>query len=46
MPPPTRNVEAVMNEASSPPSRATLAHVARILGTYGIDMEVVGIRAA
>ena len=29
-----------------PFSQATLAHVARILGTYGIDVEVVGIPAA
>jgi len=29
-----------------PFSQATLAHAARILGTYGIDVEVVGIPAA
>jgi uncharacterized protein (TIGR04141 family) len=29
-----------------PFSQATLAHAARILGTYGIDVEVVGIQAA
>jgi uncharacterized protein (TIGR04141 family) len=29
-----------------PFSRATLAHAARILGTYGIDVDVVGIAAA
>ncbi len=29
-----------------PVSQATLAHAARILGTYGIDVEVVGIPAA
>ena len=27
-------------------SQATLAHAARILGTYGIDVEVIGIPAA
>ena len=29
-----------------PFSQATLAHVARILGTYGIDVEVAAIPAA
>jgi uncharacterized protein (TIGR04141 family) len=29
-----------------PFSQATLAHAARILGMYGIDVEVVGIGAA
>jgi hypothetical protein len=29
-----------------PFSQATLAHAARILGTYGIDVEVVAIPAA
>jgi uncharacterized protein (TIGR04141 family) len=29
-----------------PFSQATLAHAARILGTYGIDVDVVGIPAA
>jgi len=29
-----------------PFSQATLAHAARILGTYGIDVEVIGIPAA
>jgi uncharacterized protein (TIGR04141 family) len=29
-----------------PFSQATLAHAARILGTYGIDVEIVGIQAA
>ncbi|HET9971592.1 MAG TPA: TIGR04141 family sporadically distributed protein [Streptosporangiaceae bacterium] len=29
-----------------PFSQATLAHAARILGTYGIDVEAVGIPAA
>ena len=29
-----------------PFSQATLAHAARILGTYGINVEVVGIPAA
>lgn len=29
-----------------PFSQATLAHAARILGTYGIEVEVVGIPAA
>ena len=26
--------------------QVTLAHVARVLGTYGIDVEVIGIPAA
>jgi uncharacterized protein (TIGR04141 family) len=29
-----------------PFSQVTLAHVARVLGTYGIDVEVIGIPAA
>jgi hypothetical protein len=29
-----------------PFSQATLAHAARILGTYGIDVEIVGFPAA
>jgi hypothetical protein len=28
-----------------PFSQVTLAHVARVLGTYGIDVEVIGIPA-
>jgi hypothetical protein len=29
-----------------PFSQVTLAHVARVLGTYGIDVEVIGVPAS
>ena len=51
---PTKVVYAILLENGKqltpdtlfPFSQATLAHAARILGTYGIDVEVVGIPAA
>jgi uncharacterized protein (TIGR04141 family) len=33
-------------DTSYPFSQVTLPHVARVLGTYGIDVEVIGIPAA
>jgi uncharacterized protein (TIGR04141 family) len=40
------NGEELSIDTLYPFSQVTLAHVARVLGTYGIDVEVIGIPAA
>jgi uncharacterized protein (TIGR04141 family) len=40
------NGEDLSIDTLYPFSQVTLAHVARVLGTYGIDVEVIGIPAA
>jgi hypothetical protein len=40
-----KNVKLLTPDTLFPFSQATLAHASRILGTYDIDVEVLGIPA-
>ena len=42
----TTNTRQLIPDTLFPFSQATLAHAARIFGTYGIDVEVAAIPAA